>query len=336
MANEVTLLDLMKLMDPDGGLADVAEVLHQSNSITKDAVMIMGNLPTGDQTTLRGTLGTASWKRYNKGTPITKGTTYQQTNLCGMMQAVSQIDYDLAKLNGNTAEWRWAQDVPIIEGIGQEAESSLLYANQKLDPDEITGFAPRYNEGSTSRDTNTTADYVIDGGGTGSDNTSIFLVTWGEQATSCIYPLGMKGGLETIDRGLVDLLDDDSNPYLGYQKYYKWTLGLRVKDYRANVRIANIDVSAMIADNGTPSTGADLISLMIKAMHRIPVDVRGRKVFYVNEDVETYLDLQTLRSDNVNVGYGKDIHGQPVMTFRGVPVRRSDSILSTESAVTFS
>ena len=42
----VTLLDWAKSIDPDGSVAKVAELLHQSNEILMDMPWVEGNLPT--------------------------------------------------------------------------------------------------------------------------------------------------------------------------------------------------------------------------------------------------------------------------------------------------
>ena len=49
----LTLTDWAKRQDPDGKTAVVAEVLSQSNQILDEMLWKEGNLPTGEQTTLR-------------------------------------------------------------------------------------------------------------------------------------------------------------------------------------------------------------------------------------------------------------------------------------------
>ena len=72
---------------------------------------------------------------------------------------------------------------------------------------------------------------------------------------------------------------------------------------------------------------------MIRAIHKIPSKGKGKLVFYVNELVFTYLDLQTLKQTNMNVTYMQDPHGKPVMMFRGIPVKRCDALVNTEATV---
>lgn len=49
----LSLVDAAKRMDPDGKVAKIAELLHQSNPLLDDMQWIEGNLPTGHRTTIR-------------------------------------------------------------------------------------------------------------------------------------------------------------------------------------------------------------------------------------------------------------------------------------------
>jgi len=206
--------------------------------------------------------------------------------------------------------------------------TTLFYGNTQTDPEKFLGLAPRYNDLSAEN-----AGNIINGGGSGSDNTSIWLVTWGERTCHGIFPKGQKAGLQHTDKGQETLEDAAGGKYEGYRSHYKWDAGFTLRDWRYVVRIANLDVSALVADDGTVSTGANIITSMIKAIHKLPNKNMGKMVFYCNETVETYLDLQTLKQTNMNVTYGEDKHGQPVMKFRGIPVKRWDAILDTEAPV---
>ena len=48
-----TLLDVATRSDTDGKIAQIAEILNQTNEILEDAVWVEGNLPTGHKTTAR-------------------------------------------------------------------------------------------------------------------------------------------------------------------------------------------------------------------------------------------------------------------------------------------
>jgi hypothetical protein len=334
----ITLLDVKKTLDPNSKVAKIIEVLEQENGLSMDMHWQEGNLEVGHRHTIRSGLPSSTWRLLNYGVQPTKGRTKQVDDMCGMLEAICDIDKKIAELNGNKESYRWTQDQAHIMGMNNDLETALWYGNQATDPEQITGLSPRYSAGDTAGDSGTSADYVLNGGGTGSDNTSVWLVTHSPMAFFGIYPKGMKAGLQHDDRGIQDKTDSNGLIHRVYRSYYSWDCGAALADWESCVRIANIDVSSLIADGGTVSAGANLITLMIKAMHKIPPRLRntGKMVFYGNETIETFLDLQTLKQSNMHVTYQDMPHGERVMKFRGVPFHRSDALLNSESAVTFS
>jgi len=51
-----TLADLAKVTDPDGMIADVVEILNETNEILLDMTWLEGNTTTGHQTSIRSGL----------------------------------------------------------------------------------------------------------------------------------------------------------------------------------------------------------------------------------------------------------------------------------------
>lgn len=49
----LTLADWAKRLEPDGKVADVIELLGQTNEVLTDMLWMEGNLPTGHRTTVR-------------------------------------------------------------------------------------------------------------------------------------------------------------------------------------------------------------------------------------------------------------------------------------------
>lgn len=332
VGNVITITDIAKTWDPDGKPAKIVEVLNENNEMLKDIPWVEGNMEVGHRHTVRSGLPEPTWRLLNYGTQPTKGRTVQRDDMCGMLEAVCDIDAKSVKLNGNKESFRWSQDKAHIEGMGQGLAEKLVYGNQDTDPEQITGFAPRYSVGSLTGKTKTIADNVLDGGGVGSDNTSVWLIAWGVDKIFGIYPKGSKAGLESEDRGRIDKTDANGGVYRVYRNYYSWDCGLAIGDWRYAVRLANIDVSDLTTD---ASAGANLIELMVRMVHRLPNKI-GKLVYYCNDTVAEYLDLQTLNSKNMRVSYGKDQYGSEVLKFRNLPVREMEKIMDTESVVPFS
>lgn len=325
----LTLADWAKRQDPDGTTPVVAELLSQSNEILEDAVFKEGNLPTGHRVTIRTGLPTVYWRQLNAGVPSSKSTTAQVDEGCGMLEAYCRVDKDLAELNGNTGAFRLSEDTAFLEAMNQQQASTMFYGNVATDGKTYTGLATRYSAISGAGN----AQNIIDAGGTGSDNTSIYLVTWGENTVFCPFPKGSKAGLIHEDSGLLTVYDGSGNPYQAYQTHYQWKNGLVVKDWRYVVRIANIDVSNLVAE----SSAADLIKLLSRSLDRVPNLAMGRPAFYMNRTVYSMLRIQALNKSNYALAVEKGLNqfGTPTswMSFEGIPLRRVDQLLLTESRV---
>lgn len=327
-ANVATLADWAKRLDPDGKVPSIVELLAQSNEVLDDMLWMEGNLPTGHRTNVRIGLPTVAWKLINQGVQPSKSTTAQIDEACGIMEAWSEVDKDLAMLNGNTAAFRLSEAQAFIESMNQEMASTLFYGNSATAPEEFTGLAARYSSLSAANGQN-----VIAAGGSGSDNSSIWLVCWGANTVTGIFPKGSKAGLQHEDHGEVTIQDSTgigSSRLRAFQDQWQWKCGIALKDWRFVVRIANIDISDTVANSGSQ---ANLINTMIKAIYRLPSLNMGRCAFYMNRTCMQQLDIQR-RDDIAAAGMTyKDVDGKVVPTFRDIPIRKVDALLETEATV---
>jgi len=322
-----TLLDLAKASDPGGKIADVVEILNLQNEILDDMSYMEGNLITGNRTTIRAGLPAPTWRKLYQGVQPNKGTTVQVTDSCGMLEAYAEIDKALADLNGNAAEYRLLEDRAHIEGINQALTSALFYGDESVNPERFTGLAPRFNLLSAGNGEN-----IIDAGGTGTDNSSIWLVVWGPQTVHGIVPKGSKAGLQVTDKGQVTIesIDGAGGRMEAYRTHYRLDAGLTVRDWRYVVRIANIDKSLLIKDY---TTGGDLANLLTRAIELIPNINAGRPVFYVSRTVRSMFRQQLVNKVLQSTLTMESIAGRKVVTFDGIPVRRVDALAADEARI---
>lgn len=333
-ANALTLADWAERLDPDGSTPDVAELLTQMNSILQDAVFIEGNLPTGHRVVVRTGLPVVYWRALNAGVPTSKSTTATVDETCGMLEAYSEIDKDLAMLNGNTAGFRLSEDVAFLEAMNQTQAATMFYGNPGVDPKQYLGLSPRYSSLSAGN-----AQSIIDAGGVSTNNASIWLVVWGANTVFCTFPKGSKAGLQHQDLGEQTVYDNQSGNiqqtgrYQALRTHYQWKNGLAVKDWRYVVRIANINTANLVAE----SSAANLIKLMSRALFRVPSLAMGRPVFYMNRTVAEMLPVQGLNNSTNAVKVQEAINqfGTPIvnMSFLQVPIRICDQLLITEARV---
>lgn len=324
-AKNLTLADHAKRLDPTGKVSKIVEMLGQANPMIDDMTFVEGNLTAGHRTTIRTGLPTVYWRKINQGTPSSKSTTAQVDEGCAMLEARSQVDVKLAALAGDLAAFRLSEASPFVEAMSQEASQTLIYGNTALAMEEFTGLSTRYSSLSATNGRN-----ILSGSGSGSDNSSIWLIGWGDNTVHGIFPKGTKAGIQHKDLGEQDAFDASNNRFRAFMDLWNWDMGVVVKDWRYAVRIANLDVSNL----GAKSSAADLIELMIKAIHRFPMLNGIKPVFYTSRSVMQALDIQ--KRDDVISGGGlvyDNVDGKPVNSFRGIPVKICDSILETETAV---
>jgi hypothetical protein len=338
-AGAVTLLDFAKSLDPDGKTATVVELLNQTNALLADMPWIEGNLTTGHRTTVRTGLPTVVWRQLYGGVPPSKSTRAQVDDACGMLEARSEVDVDLLALNGNGAAFRLQEASAFLEAMNQQMITAMLYNDTAINAERPFGLAPRYSSLAAPSGRN-----IMDAGGSGSDNTSVWLVCWGADTVHGIFPKGSKAGIEHKDLGEIDAFDGSNNRYRAMADIWKWKCGLSLRDWRYAVRIANVDISDLIGITGTQSLTAAtwIVRQMMLAMNQIPFMGKGTPVFYCSRKVKAYLQIMSLEKSSSVMGiqqaagqFGRpgiaSVEGE--MTFFGIPVRTVDALLENEARV---
>ena len=343
-AGAVTLLDWAKSVDPDGKTAAVVELLNQSNEILLDMPFIESNLPTGHRAAIRTGLPTAIWRKLYQGVPASKSLRATVEDSVGMLETRAEVDKDLADLNGNTNDFRLSEAQAFLEAMNQTMADAVIYGDSSLNPERFNGLAVRYNTINTG--TSEVAKNVISAGGSG-NCTSVWLVLWGKNTITGIFPKGSKAGLQHDNLGEYDAFDASNNRYRAYGDRWQWKCGIHVKDWRYVVRICNISLTDLLGQSGTQANTAAtwLPKLMVKALARIPFMGMGTPVFYASRTVKEMLAVGALDKSQGVLSiqdafqqYGKVEPGfvatGGTVRVLGIPVRTVDRILETESALT--
>ena len=87
-----TLIDLAKSLDPNGKIAAVAEILNQTNEITRDGVFVEANNVTSHRITQRTGLPPVYWRMLNQGIPPSTSTKAQVDETIGLLTSRVEID----------------------------------------------------------------------------------------------------------------------------------------------------------------------------------------------------------------------------------------------------
>lgn len=336
-ATNLTLADWAKRQDLEGKTPVIAELLSQTNEILEDAVFKQGNLPTGHRVIIRTGLPTVYWRALNAGIPNSKSTTAQVDEGCGILEARSEIDKDLAELNADDANFRMSEDLAFIEAMNQTQTETMFYGNPGTDPKQYLGLATRYSAISGAGN----AQNILDAGGdAAATNASIWLVVWGDNTVFCPFPKGSKAGLFQEDLGEQTVFNSDGTRMQALATRFQWKNGLVVKDWRYVVRIANIKVADLLAQTTTQTAAAstNIIKLMARALYRIPNIKAGRPAFYMNKTIHSGLAIAAMDKSQyvLKINEGLTQYGAPHswLSFLGVPLRQVDRLLNTETKVT--
>lgn len=321
-----TLLDKFSRSEKDGKIAKIVELMAKQNDVLMDAEYQECNDDSKHKTTMRSGIPEPTWRMFNQGVQPSKSTTVPVLDTTGMMEDYGLVDKALADLSGNADAFRVSENIAKLQGFNNKAARYMIYGNTASEPEAFLGLAPRYNDLSAESGAN-----IVDAGGTGSTNTSIWFVTWGEMTTHLLYPKGSVAGFQHRNLGEDTVKDATGGEFQAYRDHFKWDIGMSVRDWRANARVANIDVTALTKDG---ATGADLIELMIEAFYRIenPMQGEGRTVIYCNRTIQTFLHKQAANAKNVNLTLG-EYAGRKIPEFLGMPIKRVDAILNTEARV---
>jgi len=323
----IDLIDIYKLQDGQGQFNPVIEMLMEMNPILEDAIAVECNKGTTHLHTVRTGLPSVTWGKLYAGIPNSKGRTAQVEDTTGFVEGLSTVDKRLLDLSTNEGAVRLSEAQAYLEAMSNEVGSKVFYGDTASDPEEFMGLAPRFNDLSAAN-----GGQIIDAGGTGSDNTSIWFVTWGDNQCNLIYPKGTQAGVQREDMGEQRVTDGAGNAYYAKEEKFTWHVGLAVKDWRYVSRVANIDVSDMAAGS------VALYDFMRKAYYKLQSRrvAGGKMAIYCNRDVLEALDALATNagaSDSFIRLRTTEIEGKEVTTYRGIPIRESDAVLNTEARV---
>lgn len=335
----LNLIDMMKSSEDGKTIAQVAELLNLTNPILDDAIAVEANMGTFHRHTIRTGLPSVSWGAIYQGIPQSKSSKQQVDDTTGFLEALSTVDERLLEISPNANAVRLLEARSFLEAMNQEMATGMFYHNTATTPEKFLGLSARYGALAGSG----AGNQIVDAGGSGSDNTSIWFVTWGEDTTHLIYPKGTQAGIKREDMGRQRVTDSLGNPYYVKEEMFRWHIGLAVRDWRFNSRVANIDVSDMVAGSVKiyDHLAKAYYKLQGRRVRRPGSNLKdqvggGQTVIYMNRDALAALDQigrNAGASDNFIRLRPQEIQGMEVMTYRGIPIRETDAILNTESRV---
>ncbi|MDR1019144.1 MAG: hypothetical protein LBL73_00165 [Synergistaceae bacterium] len=324
----ITLREAALLFGDKGEPNHLINLLSELSPLTEDLLWKPTNLDTEYKfRTVEGLPG-VSYRSINEGVLPTRGTQKIVTESCSLMESVFEVDKELIDIAPDKAVYRMEQAAAHLESMTLKFSEEVWYGSRGSDIRSIQGLSERYsNLGGPA------ADYIIDAGGTGSDNASVWLIGHGDRTFHGIYPKNSKSGFEHVPGPKQDIVDpENGGTYEGYRDRFKWRVGIALPDYRQVGRICNIDVPALLTFGTSGDTSANLLLLVNRLTNRIHNLRNGRFAFYMNRDLKEQWENQILQKQNLALTIDAAT-GAITTAYKGIPIKVDDTLLSTEERV---
>ena len=204
-----TLVDVASRMDANGDIAPIAEVLSKNNAILRHIGWQECNMTEGHKHSLRTGIPEPTWRGLYEGVQPTKSTTASVVDVTSNVEMYTDVDCDLADINGNTYQFRMSEQTASFQGMANSVATALYYGDNDKDIRKFTGLATRYNTLSKKVPCAKNCISAIDSSyvETPDGYTSIFIVN--KDQFIGLYPKGSKYGLSHTDKGQVTVTAPD-------------------------------------------------------------------------------------------------------------------------------
>ncbi len=308
---------------------DIVNALGQENTLLSDIMFIPTNKDTSHRVRSQTSIPKIYWHTVGRGVKPSKShsTTFEETT--AMLEGRLETDPEEKQLlaPGAYEEDLTNQTMAFGESFRQKMATAFFYGNIAASPEGIHGLAPRYDDL-----TGPATQQIIDAGGTGNDNASIWMVNWHPLSCVGLYPRNVTPGFQMKYRPDVQDKDDDGYEIFKDLYQFKWPLGMAVPDKRGVARLCNIDRSLLSSD---ASTGANLPELLFRLI------TRGSKVEALGKRQVMYLDSNTLEAFQQQLSSATKessltiemVGGVRVYTYQGIPLRINDALNTNEARV---
>ncbi len=340
LGTDLTLAELVRREDPDGGLADIVDVLSQTNAIVPDATWKQCNDGSSNQVTRKVTEPTGAERMFGQGVQREAGVTEVINEPTTLHAGFSEPDADeLRQTPGGWEMARAQEDGFFLAGMLKTHVSRIFDGNRATNPLQIMGINNRSDYNSLS------SDYTYDNAGgnasvTG-NKTSIYIIQWGFKKVNMIYPRNMAPDangqgtpIRMRDFGENLVLDplntSNTAKYPAMQSWFQIAWGIEIADPRMVKRIVNISTSNI---DGTDDFSFDE-DLLIDAYNDLEDGGAGAAI-YCNRTIKAQMMKRANEKGNAwhTQTEGEGPFAKPVLRFWGIPVREVAQITNVQATV---
>ena len=328
VAQYPTLVDVASRTDAYGEIAPIAEVLSQNNAILKHVRFKECNMTEGYKHSIRTGIPEPTWRGMYEGVQPTKSTTASVVDVTSNVEMYTEVDMDLANINGNSAKWRLSEQAPSLQGMANAVAQALYYGDNDKDIRKFTGLATRYNtlKKTVPCSKNCISAKPSDYAGGQDGFTSVFIVNRSQFIG--LYPKGSRMGLQHTDKGQVTIDAPVGGRMEACRDHYKWQVGAARMAWPGLARVCNIPMKGGLVDLSPDQ----LIKTLIVAKNRIPASLRKDLVMLMPTEVFTALEISALDKSSSCVKI-VEAANQFQTNFFQIPMEADDAISLTEAEI---
>ncbi|MBR3583563.1 MAG: hypothetical protein IKO01_09025 [Kiritimatiellae bacterium] len=335
----------------DGSLkANILDLVSEDNGVLDDTTFMRADDGDKLSTDFRNLNPHGTWVALNEGVPASKTGFSTAWDTCGRIKARIEIPMDTwNKTKDKEALWQMHVRAH-REGLREDVATALFYANIANEPRKFNGLCDFYDKYGYAGATRKQFFYNVINGGESDVGTaggtagtllnyvnaskplrSIWLVGWGELATTCFYPEVSKyAGLTLEPMKEMQLQDANGNPIWAQTQEIIWEVGLAVRNFQKTGRICNVQLE-------TAQSTADYAKSLIKHMRHLRGRVKDggvRKAWYMTQDLwETVEDALFAMTQGNAIKYG-DLQQSKPDALWGIPIHICDCLDTDEPLVT--
>jgi len=331
---DLTLAELVNREDPNGQMAQLVDVISETNKIVQDATWIECNDGTKHEDTRTLTEPSGTERLYDEGVTREAGRTEPVIEPVCMLDGLSVVDAAKLRHTPDELASRLMEDQFFLRGMSKTFCTRLFDGNRTTNARQINGI------NSSVRDyAALSSDYTYDNaGGAASvtaNKTSMYIIQWGMKKVNLIYPRNdpngdMRYGIKMEDFGK-DLIADrnvGTKSYPAWRTWFECHFGIFIHDPRCIKRVVNISTTNIDSVDDFSFNEDYLIDAVVD----LEYDGDGA-VIYCNRTVMGQIWKRAKDKANVNFTVDRDPFGKPIAMFQTIPIKRVDKITSVQATI---
>lgn len=328
-----TLAEILKQRAKDGSTMPLIDVLSGRYPLLEEGYWTQANGDTIHEFSQIATESYGAAVRLNEGTPATAVVTKTVQEELMLLEDRMWIDTRQFEISPNAVQFRIQKEQQHFKGLiksfhytffSKKDPTGKQWGIKSLDMSQIDGLGARYNKLAD--------DSVVSLGGSGSKLNSIWIVKWGPDAVSLLYPRNVGKTLRIQDLMIQPMHDSNGNRFEAVMTKFSWYFGLMIADPRCVKRLCNISNSGASVTTSFDGSGTKGEEMLIDLVEALPGGDTSNVAIYVGPKVMAQIRKRINSKSNLYFAPA-NVWGREMITFQDIPVVRVDALRDDETAI---